>query len=191
MVNRRAAFSMIELIMAIVVIAVVVAGVPQILQRNVESMAQNLVQEDLFSAARTASQVLTYPWDDNSPDSTNIGTELAYSRILDVGGGNFARDTDAFGNPIPWRVGGIQQDWHRKFHDTNGTDTVGSGGANISGWGGDGGYIDDSGVFPLASASGGGGATNMKIAIITVGDVTLRVYAANIGEIQYAKRTFQ
>jgi len=176
-VVKHAGFTMIELIFAIVIIAFVVMGVPQILERNTQTMVDNLVQEDLFEATRTAYQVLTYPWDDNSIDTTS---ELAYAKVLDAGSIGRVQES---GVDLPFRAGHIQQPNHRRFHDV----AQAPANANISGWG-TGGYIPETGTGVPIVASGG--ISNMKIAIITVGNVTFRVYAANIGEVAYASRTF-
>lgn len=182
--------TMIELIFAIVILALVVAGVPQILQENSNTMVGNLSQENLFKAKRTAVEVLSYPWDNRSIDTS--GGEFAYAKVLDVGGGGFARVSDASGTSLPFRVGHIRQDKHRRFFETATAPLGGS----LKGWG-VGGYISDSGSPFVFSNTVSGGASNMKMAQITVDDVpdgtpvTLRVYAANIGEAVYFKRTFQ
>jgi type II secretory pathway pseudopilin PulG len=191
MVKRRVAMTMIELIFAIVLIAIVVAGVPQMLQENANTMVGNLSQENLFKAKRTAVQVLSYPWDNRSIDTS--GGEFAYAKVLDVGGGGFARVQDALGNDLPFRIGHIRQDLHRRFFETATAPVGGS----VAGWA-SGGYIPDSGANYAFANAASGGSSNMKIAIITVDEagpgttpVTLFAYAANIGEAPPFKRTFQ
>lgn len=203
---KRSAMTMIELIFAIVLIALVVAAVPQMMQRNDKTLEGNLVQEELFVAAKTASELLTQPWDANATDNS---TTRAYNKVLDTNSPNagFNRVTDAAGNPLPFRQGHIRQDNHRRFHNTttlpasaqipsssnapalpaNTTLTV------TSGYSGE----TDTTVFSTAPTTSNAAPTNIKMANITVTDtidnsrtVTLRLYMANIGEVAYAHRRF-
>jgi hypothetical protein len=193
---------MIELIFAIVIIAITVAAVPQMITRNDRTLTGSLVRQELFYAAKTASELLTQPWDTNSPDTS---TSKAYDKVLDITGSaaKFARVSSG-GITLPFRQGHIRQDNHRRFH---GTATAPAGGAipgstssptlpaddtlsinsNYTG-------ETDTTVFASAPSAT---AANMKMATITVTNtndanrsVTLRVYAANIGEVTYAKRSF-
>lgn len=198
---KRSAMTMIELIFAIVLIALVVAAVPQMIQRNDKTLEGNLVQEELFIAAKIASEILTQPWDANSPDTT---TSRAYTKVLDTNSSNvaFNREMDHFGNSLPFRQGHIRQDNHRRFHNaatSPSTSGIPMGpipsvaGMNItvtSGYCGQ----NNSNFFALA---GGTTVSAAKMATITATDtadaartVTLRIYMANIGEIAYAHRSF-
>jgi len=69
--GRRAAFTMIELIFAIVLIAITVAAIPQMLSSNAKGTEQLLKQETIAATAGEAFRILTFPWDDNSMDDTN------------------------------------------------------------------------------------------------------------------------
>lgn len=199
---------MIELIFAIVLIALVVVAVPGMITRNVQTLSGSLVQQELFIAARTASELLTQPWDINSIDTT---TSRAYTKVLDTtAGGSLARVSDAAGNLLPFRIGHIRQDNHRRFHN-NFTLPTGFNIPNtataapslpddtnlsiISGYCG-----ETSNTFfaqtPVQS-NAGADLRAMKMATITVSNnkdplrtVTLRVYLANIGEYSYASRRF-
>ena len=199
---------MIELIFAIVLIGLVVVAVPEMITRNVNTMSGNLVQEELFFAAKTASELLTQPWDTRSVDTS---TSKAYTKVLDtktIGTGGLARQTDA-GDLLPFRIGHIREDNHRRFY-------------NIETWPAD--YKipkeDKTPFLPdhttLTITSGYTGQTSAgffttapvtsnatpnisaaKMATITVTNdtdaartVTLRVYMANIGEYSYASRRF-
>lgn len=207
---KRSAFTLLELVFAIVLIGIVVAGVPQMITRNDQTLTGNMVQQELFIAAKTASELLTQPWDTNSIDST---TSQAYTKILDLsnppGGGSLARQQDSAGNWLPFRVGGIRQDNHRRFHNVitttadfaipndaaapslpdNTSLTIASGytgdAANT--------FLAASPVQSNASAD----RTAAKMATVTVTNdldaersVTLRIYMANIGEVAYAHRRF-
>jgi prepilin-type N-terminal cleavage/methylation domain-containing protein len=183
-VVSRHAFTMIELIFAIVLIAIVVAAVPQMLQRNMDTQEGNLVQEDVFNAKKLALKIISYPWDPNSQDTTS---STAYSKVLDVGGLGFARVTvpTASGNvAIPFRVGHVRQPLHRRFHNS----VTAPASPNIGAFG-DSGYVPDDGSHTFRTTHNTT-PKNMKMAIATSGNVKLYVYAANIGEYDYFKRQF-
>ena len=206
---RRHAFTMIELIFAIVLIALVVVGVPEMISRNDRTLTGSLVQEELFIAAKTASELLTQPWDINSPDNT---TSRAYTKVLDINSTtntSLNRLTDGSGNFLPLRVGQISEDNHRRFHN----DFTYPGGYQIpndteqpvlpantqllisSGYSGD----TDSTFFSTSPVQNNAQSSwrAAKMATITVTDtvdtnrtVTLRIFMANIGEYAYAHRRF-
>ena len=199
---------MIELIFAIVLIGLVVVAVPEMITRSARTMSGNLVQQELFIAARTASELLTQPWDANSIDTT---TSRAYTKVLDTSSAISAlnRQSDALGNPLPYRVGHIRQDNHRRFH--NDPTALSSSPASyqipndtalpslpdntnlvIAS-----GYTGETSVTFFASTPSTAGPTAAKMATITVSNtndpdrtVTLRLYMANIGEYSYASRRF-
>lgn len=204
---KRSAFSMIELIFAIVLIALVVVAVPGMITRNVQTLSGSLVQQELFIAARTASELLTQPWDTNSIDTT---TSRAYTKVLDTAaGGSLARVSDAAGNLLPFRIGHIRQDNHRRFHNDPAAASSFPSSYQIpkdsampslpkdtnlsivSGWSG-----ENSATF-FANTPSTAGLAAVKMATITVKNtkdtsrtVTLRVYLADIGEYSYASRRF-
>lgn len=194
----KAGFTMIELIFAIVIIALIVMGVPRIMAENDKHVEGSLVQEGVFAAADVAAKVLSFQWDTNSLDPTEVD---AYAKVLDLGGG--ARDQD----PLPLSIGHIQQDLHRRFHSAN-TQPASAALATVNDV-----INTQHGDFAIGITSGysnaeanphvfgtvnGGARTNMKVATITATatglnagtQIVLRVYAANIGEVDYAKRTF-
>jgi prepilin-type N-terminal cleavage/methylation domain-containing protein len=63
---RHAGMSMIELIFAIVLIAIVVAAVPQMVTENQKGTEGYVKQEVIAAAAGEAFRVMSYPWDANS-----------------------------------------------------------------------------------------------------------------------------
>ncbi|MDD2358479.1 MAG: hypothetical protein PHX13_11270 [Thiovulaceae bacterium] len=115
---KRTAFTMIELIFAIIVISIVVISIPMMMKTNEDAVEGNIVQEALFASSAKMMQVLSYPWDEHSVDSTNPNT---YGKVVYV---NEASTTfnrkDANGTldtNSSYRVGHILQDNHRRFHD--------------------------------------------------------------------------
>ena len=205
---------MIELIFAIVIIAIIVMGVPQIIAQNAKTLTGDdnstgvFAQEGIFAAAGVAAKILTYQWDANSLDSNE--TDAYAKELVTSTNGPI---TDANGVVLPLRIGNIAQDKHRRFHSvltapssryldglTPSTfpiiDTTGSGNYKCT-WSAtvNGGYIPDGNY----SASGGASMSNSKMATIQINAtggacsvinnvITLRIYTANIGEIDYAKK---
>lgn len=214
---------MIELIFAIVIIGIAVAGVPRIIARNSQSLDDNLIQEGVFAVSAKAAQLLTYRWDANSQDPNDL---LSHSKILDMPGGS----TDLNRTNSIFRQGGVVAEYHRRFHSavanpagivfdgvSTGIDNFILGGSqNADAYkhnfrvnigvsyvaDGDGTYnTGATGVtHNLGTAAATAGTdTNMKMGTVTLqmedengnwnNMVELRVYAANIGEVDYFKRT--
>ncbi|MHC3995225.1 type II secretion system protein [Thiomicrolovo sp. ZZH C-3] len=127
MVSRKHAFTMIEMIFAIVIIGITVAGVSQIMTRSGQTMEGALSQEAVFLASMEGARVFSSLWDPNSKDGAS---ELSYSKILDTNAlANYMRTcidpiTDIRSNQpctatqasSVLRYGGIAQDKHRRFH---------------------------------------------------------------------------
>lgn len=106
---RRNAFTMIELILAIVIIAVAFLSIPVLLNINARNIHTSISQEAIFIAITKLNQVLTQSWDENSNDST---ATTEYSKVVDISGGTAALarvDTSVF------RAGHIQESKHRRF----------------------------------------------------------------------------
>lgn len=106
----RYAFTMIELIFALVIMGIVFLTLPLILINDSSSVEQNLIQEAVFASSAKLGQVLTYPWDENSPDP---GTTLTASNVLRT---QTATPTvfDRVGTS-DFRVGHIIQPLHRRL----------------------------------------------------------------------------
>lgn len=211
----KKAFTMIEMIFAIVLIGIIVAAVPEILTRNAQTVEGNRAQEAVFLASAAANRLMSYNWDSNSKDTNlTVSSNLDYAKVLDVNQSPAAseRQSVSVGTAtvsLPIRNGHIPQDKHRRFHSvytppatasplgiaitlndtTLGADAFKFGYAlNITG-----GYAS---AFGATTTSGT--VSNIKMAIIDIDntttgvtDVKMRIYAFNIGEIDYAKRTFQ
>lgn len=115
----RSAFTMIELIFAIVLIAVVMLTIPTMIQVNNKALEGNAAQEAIFLVSSVLSEATTLLWDDNSVDA-NVNT-VRLSKILDVNGtGNAAYDRWDQTNGVAdinstVRKGGLEQDLHRMF----------------------------------------------------------------------------
>lgn len=77
---QKSAFTMIELIFAIVIIGITVISLPMMTQATSKGMENNLAQEAIFLASAELNQALSYKWNGNSQE--NVG-EL--SKIVSAG----------------------------------------------------------------------------------------------------------
>lgn len=77
----RSAFTLIELIFAITVIAIVVLSLPRITATTQQTMEQNLIQEAIYAAATELMAVTAGYWDENSMYDANT-THL--SRVINI-----------------------------------------------------------------------------------------------------------
>ena len=201
----KPAFSMIELIFAIVIISVSVISLPMMTQATSKAIEENLVQEAVFAASTELNQIVSYYWDENS---TQSGDSL--SKVINTG------DCD---DTTRLRAGHINQPLHRRCLDSNTTTPSATLGLEASESVPD--DIDDvtgtSSVFQsfIASAEGYKKAYNKTVIVeyadfdattavsknikkITVtikdtdgNDITkLSTFSANIGEIDYYKRSY-
>lgn len=85
---HRSAFTMIELIFAIVIIAVSVMSLPMVNQVTSSGIERNLVQEAIFASVAEINMATTYIWDENSlidaDDVNATGEDL--SRVINIDG---------------------------------------------------------------------------------------------------------
>lgn len=63
---RRSAFTLIELVFAIVIVAITVLSIPVMLQINSRGIEASVDQEAVFAASAKLMQTLAYPWDENA-----------------------------------------------------------------------------------------------------------------------------
>lgn len=199
-VPSKSAFTMIELIFAIVIIGISVLSLPMMTQVISQGIEKNLVQEAIFGASAELNQVLSYQWDENAMDSNDTLAKVAW--------------TSDCNTITKLREGHINQPLHRKcVDDSTKIPTLIVDGLND---------IDDTAhatqlLFTNSTISKEGyketynsavdvtyadfGAVtaadkNMKKISVTIsnaaGTVTLlNAYSANIGEIDYYKRSYQ
>lgn len=107
----REAFTLIELIFAIVVISIAVVTLPMMIQVNNKSMQDSIVQEAIFAASAELMGASAGYWDANS--MADIGVSHL-SRVIDIGG-----DCNNDNNNIRYRLrdGHIAQPFHRRCLD--------------------------------------------------------------------------
>lgn len=113
MVRRNAlgrfAFTMIELIFAIVIMSIAVMSLPMMIQTTSEGIEGNIVQEAIFAASAELMGATSYYWDLNSMQDASLSR---LERVIDVGGNC---DADRL------RPGHINQPYHRRCLDSNAT----------------------------------------------------------------------
>lgn len=103
----RYAFTMIELIFAIVVISITVISLPMMTQATSKSIEGNLVQEAIFASSAKLNEVMTYKWDENSTPQDSIYSQVIWTSINDCN------------QTTKLRSGHIDQQLHRKCLDNN------------------------------------------------------------------------
>lgn len=185
---------MIELIFAIVIIAISVISLPMMTQVTNKGLESSLVQEAIFASSAELMGVTAGYWDDNSMQDTNLSS---LSRVIDISG-----DCDA---STRLRPGHINQPYHRRCLDSN---ITGAADVDITGDV----SLDEmaqvnQALFlnptPLAAGYKNSYTSdisvtrngNIKTIVSTIKDAgntvtVLRTQSANIGEIDYYKRTF-
>jgi prepilin-type N-terminal cleavage/methylation domain-containing protein len=77
----KPAFTLIELIFAIVVIAISVVSLPMMTQVTSKAIDSNLIQEAIFAASTELNSAVTAHWDENSLEDN----ESSLSRVIDDG----------------------------------------------------------------------------------------------------------
>ncbi len=105
---KRSAFSFIELIFAIVIIAITVVSLPMMNQAIYKSVDENLVQEAIFAAATELNEAVTASWDEASIDASFPNS---YARVIDHTG---SCNDDSNSSTYRQMPGHINQPLHRK-----------------------------------------------------------------------------
>ncbi len=109
---KRSGFSLVELVFAIIVIAISLMSVPMLLGESQKSNQYALIQESVMAARTKLGNILTYPWDHNSTVRNSSGAITGVAMVdvpLD----------DAELDRIPatmYRRGNIHDPKRRRFH---------------------------------------------------------------------------
>jgi len=104
----RRAFTIIELIFAIVIISISVVSLPMMIQVNNQSMEDSMVQEAIFAASVELMNASAGYWDASSM-ADNAVNHL--SRVIDIGG---TCEGDPLNSRYRLRTGHIAQPFHRR-----------------------------------------------------------------------------
>lgn len=190
----RFAFTMIELIFAIVVISIAVITLPMVTQITSKGIESNILQEAIFAGSAELVGATSYYWDANSMQDANFSR---LERVI-----NISNDCNATTNLRP---GHVNQPYHRRCLNSNATIP-----------------LDVNGTFPsldtaehisqimftdaTKDSTGYKESYNSAIDVTRTGDVKkitvsitnssgtpitiLSTYSANIGEIDFYKRRF-
>jgi prepilin-type N-terminal cleavage/methylation domain-containing protein len=111
-VVKKHAFTLIELVFAIVLIAIAVLSLPVMNQIIAKNTDQGILQEAIFAAATEINEATTAYWDEHSMDPN---TSLA--RVIDTG----TCENNASSSRFRLMKGHIAQKLHRRCVDNNET----------------------------------------------------------------------
>ncbi len=106
-------FSLIEVVFAIIIIAISLMSIPMLLKESAKSNEFSMMQEAILATSTKMGNILSYPWDKNSYDRTN-----KILRTLDVstnGDSELTRNPGV--NDDNLRKGHIYADKRRRFFD--------------------------------------------------------------------------
>ena len=211
----RKAFTMIELIFAIVVIGVTVLTIPMMMQVNNKALEGSVTQEAVFLVSSVLSITTTLVWDNRSIPATTGADNYVLSKILDVNsvGSKYGR-IDVNNTQ---RVGGSNEDLHRQFFNYDTSDpskykpsqtsviplssTIENSSSGLLEYKDEYNVTATRGYVPddanTLSATANSTLSNLKMTEVTLrrkktGEVitVLRAYTANIGEVDFARRRF-
>lgn len=196
----RAAFTLIELVFAIIIMSIAIVSLPLMMQITADGVEKSIAQEAIFAGSAELMGATSYYWDGRSTEDFALS---GYSRVVDVDG-----DCDV---TTRQRVGHV----NRRCVDS----TVAAGvnytindatlGLNAS-------VHADGDMFDNAAANESGYkelytsqmqiakgndingllSDNVKVLTVSVFDTSpalltrLRIRSANIGEVEYYKRRF-
>ena len=202
----RLAFTMIELIFAIIIISIAVVSLPMMTKITEKGIEEGILQEAIFAGSAELMSASAGYWDTNSM-SNNAVSHI--SRVIDVGS-TCENNTSSIRHRL--RAGHIAQPYHRRCVDENITTVViaNSDDANYSSLDSAEHASQDIFIDTDTEASGykqtyksvvtvavNAGNSNIKdISVLVTNNAAdknitlLRMQSANIGEIDYYKRRF-
>ncbi|MCD6172181.1 MAG: type II secretion system protein [Sulfurimonas sp.] len=197
--SKRFAFTMIELIFAIVIIAISVVSLPMMTQATQKGIESNILQEAIFAASAELMGATAGYWDERSMLDTNLSD---MSRVINISGN--------CNSTTKLKPGHINQPKHRRcIEDTTiiaaHNQNTALPGVNVFDLN-DAGHSSDNIFVDTTKNQAGYKDTytstvsvalnnNVKTITVTVSNsdrivTVLRTQSANIGEIDYYKRTF-
>ncbi len=115
---KRAGFSLIELVLAIVIIAISLMTIPLMLAQSGNNNSFAMAQETIFAARTKMGNILTHQWDASSTENNG---SITYIRVLDVAAGDLELERNASTQDDNRRKGHVASDFRRRFHDGNTT----------------------------------------------------------------------
>ena len=139
----RCAFTMIELIFAIVIIAISMLALPMIMLQDNTSQETSLLQEGIMLTTTKVSQVLTHPWD---PNSSPAGALMSMSQVLDTANGHADLDARRADPDADFRVGHFPEKLRRRLSPSNAIRAASAPGGALNSISGFNGTTDNVGV---------------------------------------------
>lgn len=203
--RNRFAFTMIELIFAIVIIAISVLSLPVMSQINSRGMENSIVQEAIFAASTELMGASAGYWDFNSMEDSNLSD---MSRVIDVSiSGVQTCVDDNTSDRHRLRPGHIAQPFHRMCVNSTSGDINNTTNSDFPNLNNAAHSTNDIFISTATDATGyketyksslsvttDATDTNIKLLEVRVTDqddnllVVLKMQSANIGEIDYYKR---
>ena len=113
---KKSGFSLIELVLAIVIIAISVMTIPLMLAQSAKNDNFSLMQESILAARTKMGNILSYIWDDNA-----IETNSTMIVVLDVKNGDSELDRNMSTLNSNRRIGHIPKDKRRHMMEGNST----------------------------------------------------------------------
>ena len=115
---RKSAFTLIELLFAIIIIGISVISLPMMNLVIEKGISANIVQEAVFAAATELNEVTTAHWDEHSFE---VGEPDSLSRMIDIPSNPIRCDNNSSSARYRLLIGHIKQPLHRRCLDSNST----------------------------------------------------------------------
>ncbi|OHE12475.1 MAG: hypothetical protein A2525_09435 [Sulfurimonas sp. RIFOXYD12_FULL_36_11] len=193
----RFAFTLIELIFAIVVMSIAVMSLPMMTQITSKGIENNIVQEAIFAASAELTGATSYYWDERSMEDINVSR---LERVVDVDG-----DCNSSSRQRPGHINRMCLDSNNSSgvnYTTDSNSSIPNLNSNIHE--SQLVFTDDikeaagykNNYYSTVTVSNGFSDNDIKKITITItnsdGNIitSLSTYSANIGEIDYYKRGF-
>ncbi|MDA7817017.1 type II secretion system GspH family protein [Sulfurimonas sp.] len=199
--SYKKAFTLIELIFAIVIMSIAVMSLPMMARITSETIENNILQEAIFAGSTELMGASAGYWDTNSMSDNNMSH---LSRVVDIGS-SCENNTSSSRNRL--RPGHIAQTLHRRcVDDTSGNVDDSANATFISLNNAHHSTNDELFTDNITNATGYKETYRSTLLVTRAGDIKtltslvtdndgnlitrLRMQSANIGEIDYYKRRF-
>ncbi len=211
---KHLAFTLVELIFAILIISIAVMSLPMMSQTATDSISESIVQEAIFGASTELNQIISYKWDENSTDGNFTNSRVIWTTANDCNQttklrpghinqpkhrrcseNNFSvMQPSAFGfdsddSNIPDDLDDLDGNVSSLFITSAGEETTSSGYKNR--------YTRTIDISDVAFGNPATVNNNMKEIKITIKESTtgeivtvLKTYSANIGEVDYYSKVY-
>lgn len=198
---NRAAFTLIELIFAIVIISIAVVSLALMIEVNNKEMEDNMAAEAIFAASTELMSAAAGYWDANSMYDYNVSH---LSRVIDIGS---TCNNDSNSSRYRLRLGHIAQPFHRRCVENNITEVSPANlpSATLTNLNNAKHTNKPMFLLPSPEASGYKNDYSSSLSVEQIGDIKymeievtdlkgnlvtkLKMQSANVGEIDYYKRT--